>query len=292
MKCFSELLLIALGAGLLFGQNPADLKFEVASIRTAQPLGPQQRVDLGLHLDGSQVHINAVPLRDYIARAYRVKLYQVTGPEWLTSERFDLNAKLPEGSNSDQIPEMLRALLTERFQLKLHRDKKDLPIYALIVGKPPLKVQESSPDANAGVVRKGDVSVTATGGAAGVAVDLGNGSYYTFANGKFEFKRVGMEMVSRQLERYVDRPIVDMTGLKAIYDLTLTVTPEDAQTMLIHAAVNAGMILPPQVLQAMENGSIVSLFDGLQQLGLKMDARNAPLDMLVVDQAFKAPTDN
>jgi len=62
--------------------------------------------------------------------------------------------------------------------------------------------------------------------------------------------------------------------------------------MLIHAAVNAGVVLPPQVLQAAENGSIGSLLDGLQQLGLKMDARKAPLDILVVDQASKTPTEN
>ncbi len=123
-------------------------------------------------------------------------------------------------------------------------------------------------------------------------MDLGNGSYYTFANGKFEVKKFTMDMLARQLERYMDRPIVDMTGLKGSYDLAITVTPEDAQTMLIHAAVNAGVVLPPQVIQATENGSIGSLLDGLQQLGLKMDARKAPLDILVVDQVSKTPTEN
>jgi uncharacterized protein (TIGR03435 family) len=123
-------------------------------------------------------------------------------------------------------------------------------------------------------------------------VDLGNGSYYTFNNGKFEVKKVSMDMLARQLERYVDRPILDMTDLKGIYDLTFAVTTEDYQTMLIHAAVNAGMMLPPQVLQLLDNSSIGSLMDGLQQLGLKMDARKAPLDVLVIDQLSKTPTEN
>jgi uncharacterized protein (TIGR03435 family) len=284
------ILLATLGTGFLLAQAPKDLKFEVASVRPSKP--STDRVDIGLHLDGAQVRIVSLPMRDYIARAYRLKLYQVTGLEWLSSEKFDVSAKLPDGSTSDQIPEMLQALLAERFQLKMHRDTKELPVYALIVGKPPLKLQESAPDATASVPRKGDVNVAISGAEAGVSVDLGNGSSYTFANSKFEVKKFTMDMLARQLERYADRPIVDMTELKGNYDLAVTVTPEDAQTMLIHAAVNAGIVLPPQVLQAAENGSITSLADGLQQLGLKMDARKAPLDILVVDSALKTPTQN
>ena len=83
-----------------------------------------------------------------------------------------------------------------------------------------------------------------------------------------------------------------MTEIKGNYDLALAVTPEDYQTMLIRVAVNAGMILPPQALQVLDTGSIASLLDGLQQVGLKMDARKAPLDVLVVDQLSKTPTEN
>lgn len=285
------ILLTALSAGIVLAQDSRTPQFEVASVRPSQPMGPD-RVDVGLHVDGAQVRMVSLPMRDYIARAYRVKLYQVTGPDWLTSERFDLNAKLPAGSTSERIPEMLQSLLEERFQVKLHREKKELPVYALIIGKPPLKIQESAPDAASDAARKGDVSVAATGSAAGVSVDLGNGSYYTFNNGKFEIKRVTMDMLARQLERYVDRPILDLTELKGIYDLAVSVTPEDYQTMLVRAAVNAGMLLPPPALRLLDNGSVTSLIDGLQQLGLKMDARKAPLDILVVDQLSKTPTEN
>ena len=285
------ILLTALSAGVLLAQASQKPQFEVASVRPSQPSGPE-RVDLGLHIDGAQVRIVSLPMRDYIARAYRVKLYQITGPDWLTSERFDLSAKLPAGSASEQIPEMLQSLLEERFQIKLHRDKKELPVYALIVGKAPLKIQESAPDTAPDAARKGEVSLAASGSAAGVSVDLGNGSYYTFNNGKFEIRKASMDMLARQLERYVDRPIIDLTELKGNYDLTVSVTPEDYQTMLVRAAVNAGMLLPPQALRLLDSGSIASLIDGLQQLGLKIDARKAPLDMLVIDQLSKTPTEN
>jgi uncharacterized protein (TIGR03435 family) len=285
------ILLATVCASFVFAQAPANPKFEVASVRPSQPTGTE-RVDIGVHVDGAQVRIVALPMRDYIARAYRMKLYQVTGPDWLTSERFDVNAKLPAGSTPEQIPEMLQSLLEERFQIKLHREKKELPVYALIIGKPPLKIQESAPDPAAPVASKGTSNVTASGSAAGVSVDLGHGSYYTFNNGKFEIKKVDMDMLARQLERYVDRPILDMTDLKGKYDLTIVVTSEDYQTMLVRAAVNAGMLLPPQALRLLDSGSITSLLDGLQQLGLKMDARKAPLDVLVIDQLSKTPTEN
>ena len=285
------ILLATICAGLVLGQAPSNPKFEVASVRPSQPTG-QQSVDIGVHVDGAQVRIVALPMRDYIARAYRLKLYQVTGPDWLTSERFDLNAKLPAGSTPEQIPEMLQSFLEERFQIKLHREKKELPVYALIIGKPPLKLQESAPDAAADAAPKGTSNVAVSGSAAGVSVDLGNGSYYTFNNGKFEIEKVTMDMLARQLERYVDRPIIDMTDLKGKYDVTVSVTPEDYQTMLIRAAVNAGLMLPPQAIQIMDNGSIASLLDGFQQPGLKMDARKAPLDVVVIDQMSKTPTDN
>jgi uncharacterized protein (TIGR03435 family) len=285
------ILLTALSAGVLLAQASQKPQFEVASVRPSQPSGPE-RVDVGLHIDGAQVRIVSLPMRDYIARAYRVKLYQVTGPDWLTSERFDLNAKLPAGSSSEQIPEMLQSLLEERFQIKLHREKKELPVYALTIGKAPLKIQESATGVASDAARKGEVSLAASGSAAGVSVDLGNGSYYTFNNGKFEIKKVSMDMLARQFERYVDRPIIDVTELKGNYDLAVSVTPEDYQAMLVRAAVNAGMILPPQALRLLDSGSITSLIDGLQQLGLKMDARRAPLDMLVIDQLSKTPTEN
>ena len=83
-----------------------------------------------------------MPLKNLIQSAYRVKSYQVSGPAWLDSERFEIIAKLPEGASQEQVPEMLQKLLQERFGLKLHRETKELPIYALVVGKNGPKLEE------------------------------------------------------------------------------------------------------------------------------------------------------
>ena len=173
--------------------------------------------------------------------------------------------------------------------MKLHREKKELPVYALIVGRPPLKlieVPDTPPDGPSATI------VGASGGGAGVSVDLGHGASYTFANNKFEAKKFTMDMLASQLERYLDRPIVNLTGLKGVYDVTLEVTQEDYQAMLIRVAARAGMVLPPQVLRLAEDNTPASLLDAFQQSGLKLDARKAPLDVLLIDQGRKTPTDN
>jgi uncharacterized protein (TIGR03435 family) len=248
-------------------------------------------VDVGFHLDGSQVHIVSFALRDYIAMAYRVKPYQVTGPDRVGSDRFDLNAKLPPGSKSDQIPEMVLAFLTDRFGLKTHHDQKELPVYALVLGKNPLKLAKSASSPDGGET-KGAVNVAGSGSADGVSISLGNGSSYTFADNKFEMRKLNMDTLATVLERFVDRPLVNLTGIEGDYDFTLPVTEDDYRTLLIRAGVNAGVVLPPQALQRLETGSIASLLDSLEKLGLKLDARKAPLDMIVVDQVLKVPTDN
>jgi uncharacterized protein (TIGR03435 family) len=245
---------------------------------------------VGLHLDGSQVHIASLPLRDYIAMAYKVKTYQISGPDRI-ADRFDLNAKLPAGSTSAQIPEMVLAFLTDRFGLKVHHDQKELPVYALILGKTPLRLVKSAPSVD-GADTKGAVNVAGSGSADGVSVNLGNGSSYTFADNKFEIKKFDMATLATMLERFLDRPMLNLTGLEGDYDLTLPVTEDDYRTMLIRAGVNAGVVLPPQALQRLETGSIASLLDSLEKLGLKLDARKAPLDLIVVDQILRVPTDN
>jgi len=284
-------LLTALSTGLVFAQAPpANPKFEVASVHPS-PAVRQDSVAIGVHTDGAQVHINALPMLDYVARAYRVRQHQVIGPDWLTSGRYDVSAKLPDGANSDQIPEMIQSLLLERFQLKVHREKRELPAYVITAGKPPLNMKLLPPDANP-LPSKGTADVQASGDASGVSVNLGNGSSYTFANGVFTGHKLTMDQLARMVERYVDRPMVDMTGIPGSYDFSFKVSDEDNQVMLIHAAVGAGMQLPPQVVQFAANGSVSSLMDGFQSLGLKMESRKAPIDVLVVDSLSKTPSEN
>jgi uncharacterized protein (TIGR03435 family) len=244
-----------------------------------------------VRIDGAQVRCAYLTLKDYIGIAYRVKLYQVAGPDWIASDRFDIAATLPAGTPTTQFPEMLQGLLEQRFKIKMHRDKKDFPVYVLEVARNGFKMQESAPDpdtAQAGA----PVNVSGSGSAQGISVNLGRGSSYTFANNKFQAKRLTMTLLAASMERFLDRPIVDLTELKGIYDFTLDVTPEDYRTMLIQSGISAGLSFPPEVMRLLDGASPTSLFDAVQKAGLKLDARKAPLDLLVIDEASKTPTDN
>jgi uncharacterized protein (TIGR03435 family) len=293
MKPFYTVAAVVLAAGLAFAQAaPPKLQFEVASIRPTQNTSPDS-VTVGLKMDGSQAHFGSLSLKNLITMAYKVQPNQITGPDWIASNRFDISAKLPDGSTTDQIPEMLQNFLAERFQLKIHRESKDFPAYALVVGKPPLKLKESAPDSSADADQpKGSVNVAVTGSAAGVAMNLGHGSSVTFANNQFQFVRVTADQMASQLSRYMDRPVINMTDLKAQYDATFTVTQEDYYILLVRSGANAGVTMPPQAMRLLDAGPPTSLFDAIDQVGLHLDSRKLPLDIIVVDSAQQTPTDN
>ena len=278
--------------GLLFCSLAAFAQpsFEVASIRPSAPPG-DDKVKVGLHVDGAAVNFIYLSLKEYIATAYAVRDYQVVGPEWMASQRFDIAATLPAGSTQSQVQEMLQSLLAERFGLKLHRDSKDFPVYAITRTKGPLKLKQTPPDPDA-PPPAAPVNIAAEGGRNGVNISLGPGSYFNFANNKLEGKKLTMAQFARTLARFEDRPVVDMTELEGAWDLTLDFTPEDYLAMLIRAGVNSGAVMPPQALQLMQNAGGDSLPTALQALGLKFERRQAPIETLVIDHAEKTPTDN
>lgn len=136
--------------------HPQPLAFEVASVKTAAdpemvpmfcivPCAPGER----LTVVGSRVDIRFMSLYKLIVTAYGIKPYQVSGPDWMRSPKFDIAAKMPDGVSKARLPEMLQALLAERFKLSIHRESKEQPVYALVVGKNGPKLKESAAAADA-----------------------------------------------------------------------------------------------------------------------------------------------
>jgi uncharacterized protein (TIGR03435 family) len=281
----------AIASIALFGQTAARPEFEVASIKPSADFQPAN-VRVGLHVDGSQVSGAALSLQNLIRIAYRVKEYQISGPDWLASERFDVNAKIPAGGAEKQVPEMLQALLEDRFQMKMHREMRDLPVYALIVGKNGPKLEEAPADTSASAAAPGPVNVSATGASRGVSINYGNGSSFNFADNRLEGRKLSVPQMADVLSRFTEKPVVDMTDLKGNSNFVLELAPEDFRAMLIRSAIGAGIQLPPQALQLADAASGASLFSAIEKLGLKLEARKAPLEVLVIDHAEKAPTDN
>jgi uncharacterized protein (TIGR03435 family) len=273
---------------LAFSQTRPE--FEVASIRPVSQIA-NNAVAAGLRVDGSQVRYSDLTLKDYIGLAYRIRGNQVAGPDWLSSVTFDIAAKLPDGGKTEQVPEMLQNLLTDRFQMQVHRDKKEFPVYALIVDKGGLKIPELPADPDfLGV--GGGANVDAAGNGTGVAINFGKGSTFSLGTTQLEIKKLPMGVIADMLTRFLDRPVIDMTELKGAFDITLDLSPEDRTAMLIRSAIAAGVTLPAQAMRVLDISSGDSLFNALQKAGLKLDARKAPLDVVVVDNMRKTPTEN
>src|SRR5262249_44672616 len=130
-------------------QNAA---FEVVSIKPAAKSGGAPGFCIvpcsgeNVTVTGSRVDIHYISLHQLILLAYRIKPYQLSGPDWMRAQRFDVAAKMPDGRGKEKLPEILKAMLEERFQLKVHRNTREQPVYALVVGKNGARLRASSAD--------------------------------------------------------------------------------------------------------------------------------------------------
>ena len=129
--------MLSLTAVVAAAQTKPALAFEVASVSPSVPLQTQittGQIRVGATITDSRVDLKSASLGELLILAYRLKPYQLTGPDWIQSERYDVQATIAAGGNKDQVPEMMQALLAERFKVRVHRDKKEHSVYALIVG--------------------------------------------------------------------------------------------------------------------------------------------------------------
>jgi uncharacterized protein (TIGR03435 family) len=147
MKPFTMLACLASVASGFAQQTAGKPAFEVASIKPSDP-NPSNRIFVGMKADADRVLYTNITLKDCVRAAYRVRDFQIQGPDWMNSARFDINAKLPAGASVEQIPEMLQNLLTERFGMALQHGTKERSVYALVAGKegPKLKPAVASTD--------------------------------------------------------------------------------------------------------------------------------------------------
>jgi uncharacterized protein (TIGR03435 family) len=286
--------------------------FEVASVSPSVPLQTQistGQLRIGATITDSRVDLKSTSLSELVALAYRLKPYQLTAPDWMLSERYDVMATIPAGASKEQVPEMMQTLLAERFKLRVHTDKKEQSVYALIVGTDGHKLKSSEPAPSApaepepgaqSVEFAGQkIQMGANGESATVSGPDGQTVRVSQADGRMrmEFGRVSMAQFAETISRFVDRPVVDATGLTGTYQVPLELRQEDLMAMVMVQARAAGVSLPVGALpgatpgQAAEPASS-SIFESVQKLGLKLDSRKMPVDMIVVDSAERKPTDN
>ena len=279
-----KLLLVLLGTAVtaipLLCQAPAESKpkFEVATIK---PSDPGQRGSRTQLQPGGRVVISGVPVRDLMALAYRVRDFQITGgPSWMGTDGWDIEARAEEGSFSpptaaqdpntpDPLSIRLQSLLEDRFQLKTHREKRELPIYELSVSKsgPKIKQSEDQRVPGLGALPPSQPGVVPRGG-------------MRRSPGSLTASAVPVSQLAMALSLVLERTVADKTGLQGFYDIKLQWTPDSPP------AARAGIPEPPPDT----NGP--SIFTALQeQLGLTLSSARGRVDIIVVD-SVQRPSEN
>lgn len=238
--------------------------FEVATIKLSDPNQPGWM----LGTKGNHFAAHGVNLLDLISFAYGVHAKQIAGgPAWMQSERFDLEAvpNIPGRPRRAQLQPMLQKLLAERFGLAVHHEQRELAVYGLVVAKDGLKLTPTTqPDAPTG---------------------------YDFPQidrvAEMKVMRMTMADFASALQRTVmDRPVVDHSGLAERYDFTLRWTPDESQFIQFRGT---GVSVPAGNEQA---SGLPGLFTAIQeQLGLRLEPRREPDDVIVIDSVNRPSAD-
>jgi uncharacterized protein (TIGR03435 family) len=305
----------------------ARAKFEVASIRPAAPPrgipgrggeapaapppgGPGCASVARSAMDADRIDLVCTSLKQLLLDAFAVPAGLFVAPDWTDTDAFDISAKLPSGATQDQLPEMLQSLLEDRFGLIFHRGAKEGAVNALVLAKGGLKVKPAAPDSaqpawvSAAAAVKGpygygrgvrQISVPGSNGSAALILQSSSMGFVRRSDTAGPGGIIHYEapsITSEGLAALVKFAgigmdpgvgVVDMTGLKGRYQVNLDVSMAD-----VVAAIVAGPRDPAFVHSAWLN----MVQDGLKKLGLQLEPRKAPVEIIVVDHLEKTPTEN
>jgi uncharacterized protein (TIGR03435 family) len=233
------------------------LEFEVASVKPAKPGSEGGMIK---PLPGGQTYIATnMPVKIMIKLMFHLNDRQISGgPGWLDTELYDVEAKADRPRTIDELHVMFQNLLIDRFNLQFHKETRTLPAYELVVDKSGPKLTDNPSPENF------DIPVRPMG------------------YGKMEATHCSMSYFSWLLAQRLDQPVIDQTGLTKFYDFKLEWTPEPPPGL-------AGRPDAPANLPA-TNGP--DLFTALrEQLGLKLESRKGPVEVMVIDHIEK-PSEN
>jgi uncharacterized protein (TIGR03435 family) len=246
--------------------------------------------------DPSRVNYQYASLKNLLMNAYGVKNFQVVGPDWLDTERFDVVATLAPGTTKEQVAIMLQNLLADRFKVTLHHETKELPVYDLVIGKNGSKLKPYVNDPAApqpGPLTPGPLQMDKNGFPV-----IPPGALVMMMSPKgrrVSASKQPMSNLVNMLSGELGRTVIDKTGLTGEFDYTLEFLPESGAGLL------GGLPPPPPAPPggpapgpgAIDNAEAPSLFSAVQdQLGLKLEQKRGPVDLLVIDHAEKVPTAN
>lgn len=312
---------------LCYGQAPDKaLTFDAASVKPAAlpaPDGSGRIIMAGPSggpgsKDPGRVRYPFISLKNLLMEAYDVKGLQIQGPAWLDTERFDLNATMPPETTKEQFRAMLQNLLAERFKLTIHRETKEFPMYSLAVARNGPKMKESAPvpaaqdDSGAAPPPAMPAGPIAIGPDGFPALPAGRGRLFLMMlSGRARLvgqQQTALDLATR-LTTILSRPVSDTTGLTAKYDFTLTFSTEGiaptgpmgqgAGGVMVSVAPPApsggggggGGAAPASLPEA--DTPPPDIFKALkEQLGLTLEPKKGPVELIVIDHIEKTPTEN
>lgn len=269
------------------------LEFEVASVKPSSPpangrVRGNMRGGPGTP-DPGQITFTNVTLANALLRAYNLNNYQLAAPGWLSTERYDIAARIPAGTSKEQFEGMLQRLLVERFRIVLHHESREFQGYELAEGRggPKLKPSAATAGSNGGAPEPETAPQTDAGGfpildRPGLVImeGLRGKAVISYLTAKAQPLSALVERLSKEFQM----PIVDRTGLGGKFDFTLEFAPQPP-----------GAVTPvsPDSLPAAPDESGPNLLNAVQQqLGLRLNARKIPVDVLVIDRAERIPAAN
>jgi uncharacterized protein (TIGR03435 family) len=274
---------LACALGALFCAAALSQSFEAASIKPAGQRGSVRMQGGPGTSDPGRIRYS-MSLRYLVMAAYRLGSFQLSGPVWLDSKAFDLDATLPPGASRAQLRAMLQNLLVERFRLALHREQRVMPTYTLIVGKngPQLKPSAENTakatDDDFDPLPPGPPNELETDSEGYPLVPAREGSWLVaLRNGHARMRQLNASMkdLAGLLSKQLGRPVTDATGLLGRYEFTLTWMAGAP------GADGADGDAGPDLVTALQ-----------QQLGLKLEASKGAVEVLVIDHLEREPLGN
>jgi uncharacterized protein (TIGR03435 family) len=204
-----------------------------------------------------------LPLQRLIEEAFQLKDYEIAGPDWLASDWYVVQATMPLDTNKDTARLMLQEALEDRFNLKFHREEKELPVYELVPGKHGVKLKPADDPAHRKLLMD-------------FPTPTGRGALMSESPGHFFAVAITPDLLAIYLQQFagLDLPVVNKTGLTGEYKVNMHWEPTEDPNFLSRGK-------DPGFKDAVES-----------QLGLQLKKSTAPINMLVIDHIERAPSEN
>ncbi len=273
---------------VLASAQDSKLQFEVALLKLSAPDARGGLRGGPGTADPERLSLTNIPLRQLLLRALGAQDFQLSMDQGAGQVRVDITAKIPPGATKDQTNAMLLNLIVERFGVKLHRETRDLSGYELVIAKGGLKMQAAAPAVGPEVAAGDSIKTVkspdgkpllAPGKKGRIRMGIGNGGQ------RISARLQDIDDILQMCRSVTGKPVINKTGLTGVYDFYIDFSPPGAGG----SAADSGASTP---LAGAEDRPAPFEIAIESVLGLKLESKKLPIEVTVIDQMSKTPTEN